>query len=75
VGPKILKENKIKELCARVIAAEGEELYSALGELRTLLRTHCEGLQNIAVASVLKIPATTRDRRKKVRPDARKKVA
>ena len=70
-----MKENKIKDLCARVIAAEGEELYSALAELRTLLRTHCEELQNIAIATVLKIPATTRDRRKKVRPDTRKKVA
>ena len=70
-----MKENKIKDLCARVIAAEGEELYSALAELRTLLRTHCEELQNITMASVLKIPATTPDRRKKARPGTRKKVA
>ena len=58
-------EDQIKELCARVIAAEGEELYSALAELRTVLRNHCEEVQNMALASVLKIPATPPSTRKK----------
>jgi light-regulated signal transduction histidine kinase (bacteriophytochrome) len=58
-------EDQIKDLCVRVIAAEGEELYSTLAELRTVLRTHCEELQNMALASVLKISATPPDTPKK----------
>jgi len=55
-GLHSLLRDKIKELCARLAAAEGEEFESALSELRTLLRVHSEGLRNITVAKILKMP-------------------
>jgi hypothetical protein len=43
-------------MCARLIDAEGEEFESALSELRTFMRAHSEGLQNVTMATVLKMP-------------------
>lgn len=51
-----MPRDKIKESCARVVAAEGEEFESALSELRTLLRVHNEGLRNVTMAKILKMP-------------------
>ena len=46
-------EHKVRQLCARVIAADDTEFHSALVELRTYLRSHSEILRNAAMASML----------------------
>jgi light-regulated signal transduction histidine kinase (bacteriophytochrome) len=55
--------DKIKELCLRVITAEGEQFDQELLQLRSAIRIHCEDLQNMTMATVLKmpLPATKKD--------------
>ena len=55
-GSQIFTGDKIKELCARLIAADGEEFEAVLADLRVLMRKHSEYLQNRTTATVLKFP-------------------
>jgi len=43
----------IKALCARAIAAEGEDVEPALRELHAALKNHIESLREMAAAKLL----------------------
>lgn len=58
-SPKYSDE-KIRELCARAIAAEGEEFYAAMADLREFLRRASHNMENNTLASVLKVSKVTK---------------
>jgi len=41
-------ENRVKELCAKALSAQGDELQAVLTELRAALREHAISLENAA---------------------------
>ena len=49
----------IRELCVRVLAAQGRDFSVAVAELQTALKAHAESLRAMAAAALLspKIPA------------------
>jgi hypothetical protein len=49
-------EEKIKELCARAVTAEGSDFEPALRELHTALKAHIDGLRAMTAAALLAPP-------------------
>jgi hypothetical protein len=50
-------DEEIRAACARLVAAEGAQFESALRELKSALRGRFERLSNLAVATILRMPA------------------
>jgi hypothetical protein len=57
-------DERIRELCAVMATAEGDELEAALAELRSILRTSMNDLQNVATDNLINFPAALEKRRK-----------
>jgi hypothetical protein len=55
---------RIRELCAFMSTAEGEELAAAMAELRSILRTSMNDLQNMTTYNLINFPAALEKRRK-----------
>ncbi len=49
-------EDYIKDLCARAIAAEGDEFVAVTKELHAALKAHIESLRSLVAASLLPPP-------------------
>lgn len=60
VSAAMSSEEIIKELCARVVTAEGPDLQRAVGDLHAALKTHIKSLRMMAAAALVqpKIPPT-----------------
>ena len=52
-------EDRIRDLCAKVIAADGAELEPAIQELQTALREHIDRLRQLVLESHLKTQPDT----------------
>jgi hypothetical protein len=50
------REEQIKELCARAVAAEGTDFESALRDLHAALKAHIDGLRAMTAAALLAPP-------------------
>jgi hypothetical protein len=48
-------DEDIRKLCLKVLNAQGEEFYSAIGELRLAFRSRIENLSNFALATIFKV--------------------
>jgi hypothetical protein len=57
-------DERIRELCAFMCTAEGEELDAAVAELRSILRTSVNDLQNVAAYNLINFPAALEKRKK-----------
>jgi hypothetical protein len=57
-------DERIRELCAFMATAEGDELEAALAELQSILRTSMNDLQNVATYNLINFPAALEKRRK-----------
>jgi hypothetical protein len=49
--------DKIRELCARIVVAQGAEFELVVDELRTFIREHREQILNLLEHSSLEVPA------------------
>ena len=49
-------EEYIKDLCARAIAAEGDEFVAVTNELHAALKSHIESLRSLVLAALLPPP-------------------
>ena len=57
-------DERIRELCAFMSTAEGDELDAAMAELRAILRTTVNELQNVATYNLINFPAALEKRKK-----------
>jgi hypothetical protein len=57
-------DERIRELCAFMSTAEGDELDAAMAELRAILRTTVNDLQNVATYNLINFPAALEKRKK-----------
>jgi len=54
-------EQAIRDLCARVVAAQGEEFTRVAADLQVALKAHTEHLRAMAVAALVNRPSTPTD--------------
>jgi hypothetical protein len=52
-------DEEIRDLCARVVAADGTEFERAIRELQSAIRYRLEDLSNKAVATLLMMPRSS----------------
>jgi hypothetical protein len=57
-------EERVRQLCALLSVAEGEELERAIAELRSAIRTLLHDVQNVSTYNLINFP-TAIDKRKK----------
>ncbi|MGB8733946.1 MAG: hypothetical protein WCC99_22035 [Candidatus Sulfotelmatobacter sp.] len=57
-------EERVRQLCALLSVAEGEELESAIAELRSAIRALIHDAQNVSTYNLINFPAAL-DKRKK----------
>ena len=57
-------DERIRELCAFMSTAEGDELDAAIAELRAILRTSVNDRQNVTAYNLLNFPAALEKRKK-----------
>ncbi len=57
-------DERIKELCAFICQAEGDELDAALAELQSILRTYVNDTKNVAAYNLINFPAALEKRKK-----------
>jgi delta 1-pyrroline-5-carboxylate dehydrogenase len=57
-------EERVRQLCALLSVAEGEELERAIAELRSAIRTLLYDVQNVSTYNLINFPAAI-DKRKK----------
>lgn len=49
-------DDQIRELCGRALTTHGSEFEAAIRDLQSALRARMEGLSNLTLATLLKIP-------------------
>jgi delta 1-pyrroline-5-carboxylate dehydrogenase len=57
-------EERVRQLCALLSVAEGEELENAIAELRSAVRILLHDVQNVSTYNLMNFPAAL-DKRKK----------
>ena len=57
-------DDRIRELCAFMSTAEGDELDAAMAELQSIVRTSVNDLQNVTTYNLINFPAALEKRKK-----------
>jgi hypothetical protein len=58
-------EDRIRELCARIAVAQGEEVAEMLSELQIAMHEHARRVDNETTAAVITWPVFPKERRKR----------